>query len=454
MATHGWWRGLLVVFGLVAALVALIGVAARFRIDMFGSTAGMVVLGLAAFFVALILVSIYELFFSDMTEETAGGLAVPAYDAAPQRAPSKPPEEALPAASGELFSELYMNSPVPYMLIGVNGTITSINMASVRLFGMERAQMQGLDVFRFIEGETPDKAPLLLSKLTAGLFINSEEMTVVRDDQSRRFVLLSLFPFLDDHGQRAGLLTLVDITKQKEIDKAKSEFVSLASHQLKTPITIIKWNLELLDMEKTGLSEKQQDYIAKARFGVERMEAIVEDFLNVSRLELGTLVMHPVKVDLPAFLDQSVTEYGMQAKEKQVNVVRRYDEHITEVELDPNFFRMAIGNLVSNAVKYTREGGTVTLSTKPTERGFEIAVTDTGIGIPADEQDKIFSKVFRASNARQYKTEGTGLGLYVVKEVVEALDGTIAFSSKENVGTIFTIDLPLYQTRTEPKHEL
>lgn len=345
--------------------------------------------------------------------------------------------------SHELFSELYRSSPVPYLLVDVNGIVESANFAAVRLFHIEAGQLDHKNIFSFIEGGDETKVEMLPRLLERGVFVNEEEVIIVRLDGVKRWASLSLFSFTDSERKRKGLLTLIDITKQKEVDKAKTEFVSLASHQLRTPISAMKWNVELLHSTNPELfTPVQEAYILKIARGLTRMEALVQDFLNVSKLELGTFATEPSNLDLVLLVHDLLDEYGKKAETRSISIKESWEVQPFPIRSDAHLLSMVIGNLISNAIKYTPEYGTVLLSFTVVGSNIQIEVTDTGIGIPSDEQDHIFSKIFRASNAQQETTDGTGLGLYIVHEAVKVLYGTITFASEEGKGTTFTILLP------------
>ncbi len=344
------------------------------------------------------------------------------------------------AASKGVLLELFRNSPVPYLMIKRDGTVTNSNNAALRLFGVEQGMLEGKQVFSMLEGEDPQHFSFIPARVRSGNYINDEVARVMHSDASFHWVLLSTFPF---GRKNEALMTLVDITKQKEIEAAKTEFVSLASHQLRTPISSMKWNVELLTSDKFGpVSEAQQKYITKIERGLVKMNNIINDFLDASQLELGTFATQPSSVHLRTFLDDIADEFVERVAQKQINFVKQYGEEDITLTIDEHLLHMVVSNLSSNAVKYTPEQGSVTLAYQSTASNLTITVTDTGMGIPLAEQENLFGKFFRASNAKSSVTQGTGLGLYIVKRAVEHLDGEISFVSEANQGTTFTIVLP------------
>jgi PAS domain S-box-containing protein len=246
-----------------------------------------------------------------------------------------------------------------------------------------------------------------------------------------------------------------DVTKEKEIDKAKSEFVSLASHQLRTPLSAINWYTEMLLAGDAGkINTEQKEYLEAIYTGNQRMVDLVNALLNVSRLELGTFLIEAQPTDVVALAKSVLDELRPKYTEKQ-QVVEAVHDEIPLYSADPKLLRMVLQNLLTNAVKYTPEKGHVSLQLRIVKKGATVAtvparqdslaiiVADTGYGIPKSQQEKIFSKMFRADNAREKEAEGSGLGLYIVKSVADQSGGQVWFTSEENKGTTFYILLPL-----------
>lgn len=344
--------------------------------------------------------------------------------------------------SRELFTELYRGSPVPYLVIKDNCTVESANLAAIRLFGVQEGWFEGRNILESLKSEDDQRIPLITEYFKQSMGVNHEELMILRPDGSERWVLLSLFAFTDTKREHKGLLTLVDVTKQKEIDKAKTEFVSLASHQLRTPISSMKWNLELLrTAQDKGDPTACTTYIAKIDDGITRMENLVADFLSVSKLELGTLAPQRESIHFDTFMHTVLALHEAKAASRSIAIERSWNTD-DMLYTDPHLLEMAVSNLISNAIKYTPEGGVVRIGSEMHGNHRVVTVSDTGMGIPEDEQEHVFTKIFRASNARREVTDGTGLGLYIVREVVRVLGGDVTFVSKVDEGTTFTIVLP------------
>jgi PAS domain S-box-containing protein len=347
------------------------------------------------------------------------------------------------ANSQELSSELYRNSPLPYVLIDRNGSVESMNSSAARLFKVHIDALNYENFFTLIKAEDETRTALIGEYCKQGKSVNDSEVSIRCSDGSEKIVMLSHFSFHDAQGSQKGLLALVDITKQKQVDKAKTEFVSLASHQLRTPISSMKWNLELLLNEgKEHFSDTEKVYAEKISRNLVRMDMLVNDFLSVSRLELGTLTATLEPLELTSFLKNIYEEQVANAERRNISLETAIEEELGSINSDSHLLHMIMSNLLSNAVKYTGDGGHVSFRAYRKNNSIVMTVSDTGMGIPQAEQEMLFSKLFRATNAREHVTEGTGLGLYIVKEAVGILGGEISFESTEGIGTTFTVALP------------
>lgn len=254
-----------------------------------------------------------------------------------------------------------------------------------------------------------------------------------------------------------------DVTKEMEVDKAKSEFVSLASHQLRTPLSTINWYAEMLESGDAGpLNKKQKEFLKEIYIGSQRMVTLVNSLLNVSRLELGRLSVNLAPTNLPKLAKTLISELKPHIEKNHLTVNEKYEKKLPKAIIDPKLISIVFQNLLTNAVKYTKAKGVIDFSielkkAKDNVRGrkvvqdsFLITVKDTGIGIPEAQQKLLFSKLFRADNARERDQDGTGLGLYIVKEIVDLSKGEIWFVSKTGEGTAFFLLLPVVGMEKNP----
>jgi PAS domain S-box-containing protein len=301
--------------------------------------------------------------------------------------------------------------------------------------------------------------------------IKNEKKNFVGEIKNKRkngkeyFAFTSISPVLDKNSNVVYFVGIErDITKEKEIDKAKTEFVSLASHQLKTPLSAIKWNTELLLSGDAGkITKKQKTFIEEIETGNQRMITLVNSLLDTSNLDLGKFVIENEKLDLKKLVDIVKEENITKINEKNIKLIESYDEKLTEFSGDKKMTTIIFQNLLSNSIKYTKKKGEVQIEVKDLTRGskfgnkkitkksFGIKVSDNGMGIPDHQKDKIFSKMFRADNAKENETDGTGLGLYIIKSIIDQTGGEIWFESKEGEGTSFYITFPITGMKNDTK---
>lgn len=230
----------------------------------------------------------------------------------------------------------------------------------------------------------------------------------------------------------------------KTLDNAKSEFISIASHQLRTPISIIKGYLSMIVEGDFGATtDEQLGALKKTVDNIQQLNDIVEDILNASRIERGKLLITPEQTDLIELITNVTEQLKNKANTKKLSLTLNNSIETYPISADRNKIYEVIMNLIDNAINYTKEGG-ITVATKidPADKeAIIVSVSDTGIGIPEEFRDKIFKRFSRSENARQIRPDGTGIGLYVIKSFVEAHKGQIWFESVLNQGTTFYVKL-------------
>jgi signal transduction histidine kinase len=233
-------------------------------------------------------------------------------------------------------------------------------------------------------------------------------------------------------------------THLKELDQAKDEFISMASHQLRTPLTTIKGYLSMLQEGDAGkLSHDQLEFITYAYGGAQRMVNLISDLLNVSRMSAGKFLIEKMPLNLTQVVSEEVQQLQTHAQSKDLKLeFVKPSKALPSVSLDENKTRQVIMNFIDNALYYTKEGG-VTVTLEKVGGALELRVKDTGIGVPKVAQKKLFTKFYRAENAQTVRPDGTGLGLFLAKRVIEDQGGTIIFESEEGHGSTFGFSLPL-----------
>ena len=339
--------------------------------------------------------------------------------------------------------------------------ITIFNQVAANISGFSVEEALGNkynDILKFIyekDGKVNDK--FIKEAMATGEIKEMLNHTLlVRKDGDKVAVVDSAAPLKDKAGKVSGcVIVFRDVGKEREIDRAKSEFVSLASHQLRTPLTAIKWEIEILLAEQFGrINKGQKKYLEKLYHASQRMIDLVNALLNVSRIELGTLAIESEPINLFEIADSVLDELSAQIKEKELQIEKSYDKNLPIINADPQLMRIVFQNLLSNSVKYTPDSGTISLTIEKKEPNVLIKVSDNGYGIPRVQQSQIFKKLFRADNIKSKDPDGTGLGLYIVKSVVEQSGGKIWFESKENKGTTFYVVVPLSGVRKKEGKKL
>lgn len=358
----------------------------------------------------------------------------------------------------EELAAIVRDANEPIVSQDLDGTILSWNHGAQDLYGYLPEEIIGKSIKLIIPEDKNEEYEEMKKTIKTAPMVKIEHYQTVRKKKNGDLVdvAISISPIMNSAEEVTGISVItLDITKEKEIDKAKTEFVSLASHQLRTPLSSINWYTEMLLAGDAGsINEEQKKYLNEVAIGNQRMVDLVDSLLNVSRLDLGTFIVEPEPTNLKEMAESVLNELKPQINEKKIKVEEIYQENIPEFQADKKLLRMVFQNLLSNAVKYTNKEGIVKLEVSmiPKETVFHgkeiredsllITVSDSGIGIPVGQKDRIFSKMFRADNARESETEGTGLGLYIIKSIVDKSDGLIWFESEENKGTTFFVTFP------------
>jgi signal transduction histidine kinase len=278
--------------------------------------------------------------------------------------------------------------------------------------------------------------------LKSGKIFTFDEITV-----ERKIYEIIVMPLLDNDGNiDGGAIILHDVTHIKEIDRMKTEFVSVASHQLRTPLTAISLFVEMLANEEVGkLNKDQKDYVDNIYRSTKRMIRLVNDLLNVSRIETGRLKIDPQPTRLVEFIQAIIDESTPLLRTCKCNIIfKKPKNKLPMILIDQVLIHQVIHNLITNAIRYsTTENSSIIIRLEQNKDFYIISVSDNGIGIPKEDQERIFQKFFRADNAQKKETEGSGLGLYVAKMIVESSGGKIWFDSVLGKGTIFYVSLPV-----------
>ncbi len=335
------------------------------------------------------------------------------------------------------------------LMLNQKGVTTKANVSTGRILGINQADLVGQKItkilnFYEVEGDAKvEEEDVVIMRAITHRSIVEETYKIIRPDKSFLYAQITASPLVVNGVVFGVVVAIRDVTQEINIDQAKTEFVSIASHQLRTPLSTINWYLEMILAGDFGeITSDQREFIQEAYDASQRMGGLIDALLNVSRIDVGVFAIDPQPVDIQKLIDDVMIDLSSKIKEKNLKITTKVNSAIGTPKLDPRLMNIIFLNLISNAVKYTPSEGTVT--TRVDLRGgmITIKVTDTGYGIPEHQQDQIFSKLFRAQNAVENEPDGTGLGLYIVKAIVDEVKGSISFESKEGRGTTFFIEIP------------
>jgi signal transduction histidine kinase len=251
---------------------------------------------------------------------------------------------------------------------------------------------------------------------------------------------------IDANGMITGFFKIIkDKTREQELITAKSEFLTVAAHQLRTPLSGIKWTLEsVINGDFGTITEQQKEVLNNGLIAAEKVSKTANDLLDTSNIESGKFGYEFVESDIIDLINKMMEGYAVLTQKHNIKIYFEYPpDGVPKFKFDPVRVRLIFQNLLENAIRYNVENGEIVIKLEKKDPFLEISVRDTGIGIPQSEVSKLFTKFFRAANVVKYETEGTGLGLYIVKNIIEAHGGKIWVESIENRGTTFYFTLPM-----------
>jgi signal transduction histidine kinase len=251
-------------------------------------------------------------------------------------------------------------------------------------------------------------------------------------------VLVSLVIFI------IGTVVVQGFDKLLQANKMKTEFIRIASHQLRTPLSSLRWANDLLMEGGIGKpTEEQAEYLEIIRDSNKRMLKLINDLLDVTKIEMGNLGMDLKSVDLKEIIQEVIKGLGPLLKATNVGLNLKIEENLPLALSDPEKIRMVFSNLIDNSIKYSPGKSSIDVAAKTEKDYILVSVKDQGVGIPKAQQKNIFQKFFRSDNVMKHETVGSGLGLFIVKAIIESNHGSIWFESEENKGTVFYFKIPI-----------
>lgn len=340
------------------------------------------------------------------------------------------------------------------LVFDTEGRIVDLNEAALKQAGLakrEEVPSQAFDYLRLLNLRHPDGRQIAPNDLALTRALNGEVVTgreeVARNPQTGRdsYLLVSSAPIRDREGGITGVVQVMsDISRLKELDKLKDDFISVAAHELKTPVTIMKgYALALLRMTDT-IPPPRRKMLEAINRGADRIDRIVNDLLEISRLQSGRLELTLERIDLLDLVQEVVGRFALTATKHRIEVVKA--EHAI-VRADANRIEQVLNNIIDNAVKYSPEGGPsqgrIDVAVAVQDREAVFSVRDYGVGIPREKQGRIFERFYSAHVGTPYDFGGPAVGLHISKEIISRHGGRIWFESEEGKGSTFYFSLPL-----------
>ncbi len=360
----------------------------------------------------------------------------------------------------------------PFVILDNELFVVTANKAFYETFKVVKLETEGKLIYKLGDNQWDIKKlrDLLENILPKHKFFNDFEVSNefpnigqktmllnARQIDSKQLILLAIEDTTEQTKLKKDTKKMTDnLIKQKNslqaLSDSKDEFIMMASHQLRTPATIVKTYAGMLNDGMAGeLTEQQREMLSKAMSSNERQLEIIEDLLRVARVDDGKVYLEKSDCDVIKLLNQVIKEQLVMYDGRKQKTVFRQSQEPNSTNLDPNLMKMVFENLLENASKYSRESQTIVINLTQDKHETIITICDEGVGIDKKDQKKMFTKFSRIDNALSLSTVGTGLGLYWVKKIIDLHDGTIEVQSKVEEGTKFTLSLPILKAVVGPK---
>ncbi len=324
------------------------------------------------------------------------------------------------------------------IIINERNEITSINPEAEKIFELDANKLFNKPLQFLVN--FPKAVPV-------AFVLNSGLSNILRREiqLSKDFVIeMSVAPFNLGKNKVGHLVSLHDVSREKMVEKMKTEFVSLAAHQLRTPLTVVNWSMTALLKGDFGkLSDKQSEVIDDTLHNNDRLITLVNNLLNTTRIEEGKYLYETKMADMREIVNFVIGGYGSDTEKKKIKIEFKSPESFPSTMVDIDKMKIAVQNIVDNAVKYSNEGGKVIISLTSDEKNITFKLQDFGMGIPKTQQVNIFKKFFRGDNAAKMDTAGSGLGLFMTQNIINAHGGKIWFESEEGSGSSFYFSIPI-----------
>jgi len=338
----------------------------------------------------------------------------------------------------EEWEKTFNSVPDLVAILDQKHRIVRVNRAMADKLGRNADQCVGLNCYTCVHNA---ERPVANCPHSLTLADGKEHIAEVEEKSLGGTFLVSTTPLFGKDGKLTGSVHVArDITERKKVEKAKDEFISLASHQLRTPLSSIALSSELLLRGVAGKMDLlQKQYMKEIFKATKRMTLLINNLLNVSRVEMGNFQTRSESLDVASTIREIAKGLAPLAAEKNLKIEKDLDQKIAPIKFDTNSFGIIFENILANAIRYTPRHGAITVETSEENGEVLLKVADTGCGIPEKQKSKIFSKSFRADNAKEVSSEGAGLGLYMARIAAERGGAKIWFESEEGKGTTFFV---------------
>ncbi|HEY8108647.1 MAG TPA: PAS domain-containing sensor histidine kinase [Patescibacteria group bacterium] len=352
-----------------------------------------------------------------------------------------------PSVTQQILTSIVQNTDDAVISRDLDGKILTWNKGAERLYGYKMSEAVGKPVSIIVPDDLPPDDRDVVRRIRRGEHVEHYVTTRQRKDGSKVVVDLTVSPLRDKRGRFIGISSIArDITEQSMMLKRQREFISIASHELRTPLTALTGYLALSQGADDPL--QANEFTRRAYQAAQRLTKLVEDLLEVARLEEDRVVLDLAPFNPSAIVEESVQELAPVVRQKRLQL--RLKDELTGrdlVKVDPVKFHQIVRNLLDNALKYTPSGGRVSVNLTSSGDVVRIRIKDTGIGIDEKNLEKIFDKFFREYTELSVHAGGTGLGLFITKQLVDRMGGTLAIRSRRQQGTAVTLEFPKAKVR-------
>lgn len=351
-------------------------------------------------------------------------------------------EKDVAIAEKNKLSEVLSSIVDGIIAIEFNKNIILSNQAASEITGFTKEQLQNQPIDKFIHFF--DTAEEILPKIYCQANFKRSVKLIGKEGKQTKITLITAKVGETLHSNLSCILILHDLSKEEELERMKLDFVSMVSHELKTPLTSIIGYLSVFNSENKGkLPKEELDLIDRSLISAQQLLILVQNILNVNKIEDSQMSVSIEPIDYSPILRKAIEDLRGQANQKNIVLALTLPPILPKVLADPIRISEVITNLLANAINYTNPGGKVMVTTTLSPNEVTTAVSDTGVGIPKEALPHLFNKFFRVSNQAQKTSKGTGLGLYIAKSIVEKLNGKIWVESEQGVGSRFSFTLPI-----------